>query len=109
MNELTALSPHRAYVLMGEAEHKREGKATFKLIPENETEQRYGKGQNGGASLFGVVREGQEVTHELCLNNKKPSHGDLREEASIRGPLPAYSLLILDPELLKPVRELGVT
>ena len=35
-----------------------------------------------GGSLVGVDREGQEVTHELFLNEE---HGDLREETSIRG------------------------
>lgn len=38
-----------------------------------------------GGSLVGVDREGQEVTHELFLNNEEPSYGDLREETSIRG------------------------
>ena len=35
--------------------------------------------------MVGVDREGQEVTRELCLNNEEPSHGDLREEPSVRG------------------------
>ena len=36
--------------------------------------------ESGGGSLVGAVRDGQEVTHDLCLNHEEPSHGDLRKE-----------------------------
>ena len=45
--------------------------------------------ESGGGSLAGLVREGQEVIHELCLNNEELSYGDLMPEAS---PCPCWIL-----------------
>lgn len=41
--DLLSPSPHRAYVLVREAEHKQGGTAAFKLILENEAEEWHGK------------------------------------------------------------------
>ena len=52
--------------------------------------------ESWGGSLAGLVREGQEMIHELCLNNEELSHGDLRKEPPRRGwmacPKPAHVL-----------------